>query len=259
VLDGVPTDGHTAAMVEPYADASHAEDVRATGILMVPQQTLNEAVIDFDRQGLTVKFHAAGDAAVRAGLNAIEAARKANGYSGVLHDVGHNSFVQMSDIARARGIGATFEMSPYIWYPNPIIPDIAKAIGPERMKRWIPLKDAVDAGALVVPGSDWSVVPSVNPWIAIETLVTRQKPGGGGETLGEAEKLTLKQAFALFTVNAARQMGNANRTGALEPGLLADFLVLDRNPFKIPVTQIHETRVMRAVINGETVYQPADK
>jgi hypothetical protein len=54
-------------------------------------------------------------------------------------------------------------------------------------------------------------------------------------------------------------MGNANRTGALEPGLLADFLVLDRNPFKIPVTQIHETRVMRAVINGETVYQPADK
>jgi predicted amidohydrolase YtcJ len=259
VLDGVPTDGHTAAMVDPYADTSHAEDVRAKGILMVPQQTLNEAVIDFDRQGLTVKFHAAGDAAVRAGLNAIEAARKANGFSGVLHDVGHNSFVQMSDIARARGIAATLEMSPYIWYPNPIIPDIAKAIGPERMKRWIPLKDAIDAGALVVPGSDWSVVPSVNPWIAIETLVTRQKPGGGGETLGEAEKLTLKQAFALFTVNAARQMGNADRTGAIEPGLLADLLVLDRNPFKIPVTQIHETRVARALINGETVFRAASK
>ena len=259
VLDGVPTDGHTAAMVDPYADASHTEDVRSKGILMVPQQTLNEAVIGFDRQGLTVKFHAAGDAAVRAGLNAIEAARKANGFSGVLHDVGHNSFVQMSDIARARGIGATLEMSPYIWYPNPIIPDIAKAIGPERMKRWIPLKDAIDAGALVVPGSDWAVVPSVNPWIAIETLVTRQKPGGGGETLGEAEKLTLKQAFALFTVNAARQMGNANRTGAIEPGLLADLLVLDRNPFKIPVTQVHEVRVTRALINGETVFQPTDK
>ena len=259
VLDGVPTDGHTAAMVEPYADASHTDDVRAKGILMVPQQTLNAAVIDFDRQGLTVKFHAAGDAAVRAGLDAIEAARKANGFSGVLHDVGHNSFVQMSDIARARSIGATFEMSPYIWYPNPIIPDIAKAIGPERMKRWIPLKDAVDAGALVVPGSDWSVVPSVNPWIAIETLVTRQKPGGGGETLGEAEKLTLKQAFDLFTVNAAHQMGNANRTGAIEPGLLADLLVLDRNPFKVPVTQIHETAVTMALINGETVYRATSK
>lgn len=259
VLDGVPTDGHTAAMVEPYADASHSDDARAKGILMVPAETLNAAVVDFDRQGLTVKFHAAGDAAVRAGLNAIEAARKQNGFSGLLHDVGHNSFVQMSDIKRARAIGATLEMSPYIWYPNPIIPDIAKAIGPERMKRWIPLKDAIDAGALVVPGSDWSVVPSVNPWIAIETLVTRQKPGGGGETLGEAEKLTLKEAFDLFTVNSARQMGNANRTGAIETGLLADVLVLDRNPFKIPVTQIHETKVNMALINGEVVYRAAAK
>jgi predicted amidohydrolase YtcJ len=259
VLDGVPTDGHTAAMGDPYAEASHAEDERSKGILMVPQAELNAAVIDFDRQGFTVKFHAAGDAAVRAGLNAIEAARQANGFSGNLHDVGHNSFVQMSDIQRGRAIAATFEMSPYIWYPNPIIPDIARAIGAERMKRWIPVKDAIDAGALVVPGSDWSVVPSVNPWIAIETLVTRQKLGGGGETLGEAEKLTLKQAFALFTVNGARQMGNANRTGALEPGLFADLLVLDRNPFKIPVTQIHETQVAMALINGEIVYRAASK
>jgi len=146
-------------------------------------------------------------------------------------------------------------MSPYIWYPNPIIPDIAKAIGPERMLRWIPVKEAIDSGALVVPGSDWAVVPSVNPWIAIETLVTRQKPGGGGEVLGEAEKITLQQAFALFTVNSARQMGNAAKTGAIQPGLLADLLVLDRNPFRIPVTQIHDTQVRMVFINGELVYQ----
>ena len=258
ILDGVPTDGHTAAMVENYGDASHAaDDARAKGILMVQPEPLKAALIDFDRRGFTVKFHAAGDAAVRAGLDAIEAARKANGFSGVLHDVGHNSFVQMSDIRRGRDLAATFEFSPYIWYPNPIIPDIMKAIGPERMKRWIPVKDAIDAGALVVPGSDWSVVPSVNPWIAIETLVTRQKLGGGGETLGEEEKITLEQAFDLFTVNSARQMGNANRTGRIESGLLADVLVLDRNPFRIPVTQIHETKVTMVLINGETVYRAA--
>lgn len=256
VLDGVPTDGHTAAMVENYADsAAHPEESRAKGLLMVPPATLKEAVIDFDSRGLTVKFHAAGDAAVRAGLDAIEAARAANGFSGMLHDVGHNSFVQTSDIGRARAMGATFEMSPYIWYPNPIIPDIAKAIGPERMKRWIPVKEAIDSGALVVPGSDWPVVPSVNPWIAIETLVTRQKPGGGGEELGAAEKITLKQAFDLFTVNAARQMGNANRTGRIQKGLLADLLVLDRNIFRIPVQEIHDTQVKMALINGEVVYR----
>ncbi len=255
MLDGVPTDGHTAAMVESYADASNLDEARAKGMLQVKPEVLNPALIEFDRQGLTVKFHTAGDAAVRAGLDAIAAARKANGFSGNLHNVGHNSFVQMSDFRRAREIEATFEMSPYIWYPNPIIPDIAKAIGPERMKRWTPVKDAIDSGALVVPGSDWNVVPSVDPWIAIETLVTRQKPGGGGEALGEAEKITLQQAFDLFTVNSARHMGNGSKTGSIERGMLADILVLDRNPFKIPVTQIHETRVKLTIINGEIVYR----
>jgi predicted amidohydrolase YtcJ len=204
-------------------------------------------------------MHAAGDAAVREGLDAIEAARKANGFSGQLHEVGHNSFVQMSDIRRARGIAATFEMSPYIWYPNPIIPDIAKAIGPERMKRWIPVKDAIDSGALVVPGSDWSVVPSVNPWIAIETLVTRQKPGGGGEVLGAQERITLRQAIDMFTVNSAREMKDRAREGTLERGMLADLIVLDRNPFRIAVTQVHDTHVRLTMINGEIVYRADTK
>ena len=237
---------------KPMSASTEAKAIRARPSITSGKMLLTA---DFDTRGLTVKFHAAGDAAVRAGLDAIEAARAANGFSGLLHDVGHNSFVQMSDIGRARAIGATFEMSPYIWYPNPIIPDIAKAIGPERMKRWIPVKDAIDSGALVVPGSDWPVVPSVNPWIAIETLVTRQKPGGGGEELGGAEKITLQQAFDLFTVNAAHQMGNAGKTGSIRKGLFADLLVLDRNPFKIPVTQIHDTQVRMAFINGELVYR----
>jgi hypothetical protein len=256
-LDGVPTDGHTAAMVERYADATDTADPRAKGLLMMPAVALNKAVTDFDAQGFAVKMHAAGDGAVRAGLDAIAAARKANGFSGQLHEVAHNSFVQMSDIRRAREIAATFEFSPYIWYPNPIIPDIVKAVGAERMKRWIPVKDALDAGALVVPGSDWSVVPSVNPWIAIETLVTRQKPGGGGDTLGASEKITLRQAIDLFTVNAAREIGDRTRIGTLERGMLADLIVLDRNPFKIPVTQIHDTTVKMAMINGEIVYRAA--
>jgi predicted amidohydrolase YtcJ len=258
-LDGVPTDSHTAAMVEPYADTveGRGDEASRKGLLLVPTDILNEAVTRFDEMGLTVKFHSAGDAAVRQGLDAIEAARKANGFSGLYHNTGHNSFVQMSDIRRARSIAATFEMSPYIWYPNPIIADIIKAVGAERMKRWTPVKDAIDGGGLVVPGSDWAVVPSVNPWIAIETLVTRRKPGGGGETLGEAEKITLKQAIDLFTVNSARQMGNAHKTGRIEPGMLADLIVIDRNPYEIPITEVHKTIVKKTIINGEVVYDRA--
>ena len=67
-------------------------------------------------------------------------------------------------------------------------------------------------------------------------------------------KLNLSQAFDLFTVNSARQMGNANRTGRIEVGMLADVLVLDRNPLRIPVTQIHQTKVKMTIINGDVVF-----
>jgi predicted amidohydrolase YtcJ len=191
---------------------------------------------------------------VHEALDAIEAARKANGFSGLLHDPAHNSFVRMSDIQRARALGAAFEFSPYIWFESPIIADIRKAVGPEQMLRWIPVKDALDAGALAVPGSDWSVVPSVNPWIAIETLVTRQPPGGAGPPLGEAERISLKQAIELYTINSARQRYEADRLGSIEPGKLADLTVIDRNIFEVPITTVHDTKVLMTIIGGEIAY-----
>ncbi len=255
ILDGVPTDSHTAAMLDDYAPVPGRSDAgRQRGLLMVPPARLDAAVVRFDAMGLTVKFHAAGDAAVHEALDAIAAARKANGFSGLLHDPAHNSFVQMSDIRRARALGAAFEFSPYIWFQSPIIADISKAVGPARMQRWIPVKDALDAGALVVPGSDWSVVPTVNPWIAIETLVTRQQPGGIGPPLGAQERITLKQAIDMYTINSARQRYEADRLGSIEPGKLADLDVIDRNIFEVPITTVHDTKVLMTIINGEIVY-----
>ncbi|MBT2189267.1 amidohydrolase [Sphingobium nicotianae] len=258
-VDGVPTDGHTAAMVDEYVPLVHGSETgREKGLLLIPQPELNAMVTRFDAMGMTMKFHAAGDAAVRAALNAIEVARKTNGFSGYYHNVGHNSFVKIEDIRRARSIEAAFEFSPYIWYPSPIIDDIRKAVGEERMKRWIPVKDALDAGALSVPGSDWSVVPSVNPWIAIETLVTRQVPGGGGEVLGAQERITLKQAIDMFTRASSRQMNMDAATGTIETGKLADLVVIDRDIFAIAPTEIHNTRVLRTFVGGEEIYTAPD-
>jgi hypothetical protein len=257
-LDGVPTDSHTAAMLEDYRPMPGRNDAgREKGLLMIPQEKLNELVTRFDAMGLTVKFHAAGDAAVHEGLEAIAAARHANGYTGLFHDTGHNSFVQMSDFPLAKSIGAAMEFSPYIWFPSPIIDDIQKAVDPELMKRWIPVKDALDAGILSVPGSDWSVVPTVNPWIAIETLVTRQVPGGGGEVLGAQERITLKQAIDMYTINSARQQYNSDRLGSIENGKLADLVVIDRNIFDVPITTVHATKVQMTIINGEVVFDAA--
>lgn len=259
-LDGVPTDSHTAAMLEPYAGTVSGREDEASrkGMLMVKQDVLDEAVTRFDRMGLTVKFHAAGDAAVRAGLNAIESARKANGFSGQMHDVGHCTFVSREDLPRARAIGATFEASPYLWSPSPINDSITSAVGEPRIDRVWPIREMIDAGARVIPGSDWSVVPSVNPWIAVEQLVTREPAGGGAQSFGKAEAITLQEAVDLFTVNSARHMGRIDQVGRVEPGMIADVVVLDRDPFTAPAKTLHDVTVVMTLIKGQVVYQQTE-
>jgi hypothetical protein len=259
VLDGVPTDSHTAAMVEDYGAPmpGRSDEAARKGMLLVPPAVLNDAVTRFDAMGLAVKFHAAGDGAVRAGLDAIEAARRANGPGGPTHDISHCTFVHPGDVARAKALNATYEVSPYLWSPTPINRDIAAAVADARMQRVWPVRELIDSGALVVAGSDWSVVPSVSPWIGIETLVTRQEPGGSTESFGKAGAITLDEAFALFTANAARHAGTSDRVGTLAPGMLADFIVLDRDPWAVPVTTVHQTRVQQTWIAGERVYHAA--
>jgi predicted amidohydrolase YtcJ len=256
-LDGVPTDSHTAAMLEPYVGslAGRSDAASVKGMLLLPQDIIDRAVIRFDRLGLAVKFHAAGDAAVRAGLNAIEAARRANGFSGVLHDVGHCTFVSREDLPRARAIAATFEVSPYLWGPSPINDDIAAAVGPETIRRVWPVREMLDAGALVVPGSDWSVVPSVNPWGAVEALVTRERPGGSTDSFGKQEAISVAEAIKLFTVNAARHRHLESQVGQIALGMLADLVVLDQDPYRIAAHDLHTIRVSSTLINGEVVFQ----
>lgn len=112
----------------------------------------------------------------------------------------------------------------------------------------------LDAGALVVPGSDWSVVPSVNPWLAIESLVTRERPGGSTDSFGKAEAISLPEALDLFTIRSAEQERVGDRVGRIEVGMLADVIVVDRNPYEVPVKQVHDTRVKMTFIGGEKVF-----
>ena len=258
-LDGVPLEGRTAVMLQPYEarHGEHGDDGPGgnKGLMMVPPDKLNAAVTEFDRQGMLVKFHAAGDGAVREAADAIAAARKANGWGGQHHEVGHNTFIDPADVPRGRELHFTWELSPYIWWPTPITSvDIAAAVGPERMKRLWPARDVIESGANVVTGSDWPVVASVNPWLALETLVTRQIPGATGAPINEGQRITREQALALMTRNAAAEMGRLDRGGTIEVGKQADVIIVDRNPLTAPVGTIHQTRVIRTYIAGELVW-----
>lgn len=258
-LDGVPLEGRTAVMLAPYEHRGGPHDDQGPGggkgLKLIPEDKLFPAVTAFDRQGIQVKFHAAGDGSVREAVEAIAAARKANGDAGPHHEVGHNTFIDLADVPRGHELHFTWELSPYIWWPTPITSvDIAKAVGPERMKRLWPMKDVLESGANVVTGSDWPVVPSVNPWLAFETLVTRQVPGATGDPINAGQRITREQAMAVFTRNGAAEMGRLDKGGTLEPGKLADLIVLDRNPLTVPVGQIHDTKVLATWIAGEQVY-----
>ncbi len=257
-MDGVPTDSHTGAMLEPYTSADpHDHGKPERGLLFLKPEDLNPVVTKLDKDGYVIKFHAAGDWAVRTAIDSVEAARKANGMNGPTHDIGHLTFVSKDDIGRAVKLNATLEYSPYLWFPQPITADIVKVTGEERNKRAWPVKEGLDTGALVVIGSDWSIVPTPNPWIAIETLVTRKAPGGAGDAYGPSQAITLHDAITLFTINGAKQMGLGDKSGSIEKGKVADLAIVDKNPFKIAITDVHTIKNVTTIIDGKVVYDAA--
>jgi len=250
--DGVPTESHTGAMLADYQAGQ--PNAPAKGLLLFDPAAMAADVTRWDKLGVTVMFHAAGDRAVRAALDAIAAARKANGMGGPIHQVGHSTFVDPADMPRFKALNTAVEYSPYLWDPQPINDDITSAVGSPRIDRVWPIREGFESGALVIAGSDWAVVPSPNPWIGIETAVTRRNPGGGTRSYGLKEAITLRQAVTMFTIDAARRMGMGSKAGSLEPGKLADFIVLDRDPFAIPVTEIHQTAVLETWVGGKQVF-----
>jgi predicted amidohydrolase YtcJ len=171
-----------------------------------------------------------------------------------MHQVGPLTFVDPADLPRAKALNAAFEYSPYLWDPQPISDDITKAVGEPRISRVWPIKDGFDAGALVIAGSDWIVVPAPDPWLGIETAITRQNPGGSKRTFGAAQAITIDQAIRMFTINAATRLGLDKELGTIEAGKRADFVVIDKNPFRIPATDIHTIKVQKTYIDGEVVF-----
>ncbi len=209
---------------------------------------------DWDRKGLNVLFHAAGDGAVRASLDAIAYARKQNGMKGPIHQVGHLTFIDPADMPRGKALHAAFEFSPYLWDPQPINDDITMAVGAKRIERVWPIKEGFASGALVTAGSDWPVIPDPDPWLGIETAITRQNVGGSARSFGPAEAITVDQAIRMFTINATVRMGLDKELGSIETGKRADFIVIDKNPFKIPATEIHTIKVQQTYIDGAVVF-----
>ena len=251
MLDGVPIPPvFTAAMLRPY-EPNVLYPAGWRGKLIFEPEELNPDVVELDRQGLSVKIHATGDWSVRAALDAIEAAREANGDSGVIHEISHAELIDPADIPRFAALNVAAEMCPILWHPVPGLTwDVW--LGPDR-KPW-PIKTLVESGALVTYGSDWSVVPTPNPWPGIEAMVTRADPSGAMDgTLWPEQAIDLETTIRIFTLNSAIANRAGDTSGSLEVGKDADFIVLDRNIFDVPITDVGDTQVLMSVVGGEAI------
>jgi predicted amidohydrolase YtcJ len=253
-LDGVPMT-RTSAMLTPYI--CHG-DHEAADFKGEPYWSRDDLVKSLERcyeLGLSAKLHCAGDGSVRLALDAIETVRKTHG-AGPIFQIAHVVYVDPADIPRFAALDVVADASPYIWFPSVIQDSCAHHVPAETFDRTFPCKDLVDSGAVLAAGSDWPVVPLPNPWLGLGTLVTRANPDPAvpGELNG-AQRLSLPQAIAAFTINPVKAMGLGDTTGAIRTGLSADFVVLDQNLFEIEPGRIHQTQVEATYFQGAQVYE----
>ena len=252
--DGVPTAARSAAMLRPYVpDARFGPDFR--GVLHVDEATLATDLAALEARGFAVKLHTAGDRAVRTALGAIERAHQISGRSDARHQLAHAGFVDPEDIPRFRQLNAAADLSPYLWYPSPLLESVAGALG-ERARSYWPIRDLLEAGAPMLAGSDWpAAAASMDPWVGIAALVSRRDPlGRTPGSLWPEQAIRLEEALRIFTIDGARALRRETETGSLEVGKSADLIVLEKNLFQAEPEEIATTVVDLTLFGGEVVH-----
>ena len=252
-LDGVPI-ARTAAFLAPYPGQTGPHDPEA--MLLVKPDRLNAEVTALDAAGYTVKMHAVGDRAVQAGLDAIEAARAANGNTGLRHEIAHANFIAPADLPRFAALNAVAEVSPKLWMPNPVTAGQRSVLGDARVDTCHPIRSLLSHGAEVIYGSDWPAAAlDANPWTGLAGMLTRaDMTGTYPGTVAPDEAIPLDHALPLFTTNAARALGLHGVTGQFTPGASADLIVLDRPLDQLRPEEIAACKPMATLFEGQVVH-----
>jgi hypothetical protein len=249
--DGV-LENYTGVMLEPYRLKDRPDE---RGIPMVEPELLKQAVTQLDADGFQVHFHAIGDGAVRQALDAIEAARTANGQLGHRHHISHIQLIHPDDQPRFRQLNVVANFQPLWAYADDYVTELTLPfISRQAATYMYPIASLEKSGAVVAFGSDWSV-STANPFEEMETAITRMSSVGEATTpFMPHERIGLPEALAAFTINAAYTNRDEKNTGSLEVGKLANLAVLDRNLFEIPAADISDTKVLLTLFEGKPVH-----
>ncbi len=265
--DGV-CENFTASMLAPYLDR-HGHQTASAGHSFFDPAELRESVTAIDAAGFQVHFHAIGDRAVREALDAVAAARTANGamkragqVGGGRHHIAHIQVIHPEDLPRFRDLDVAANCQALWACEEPQMTELTLPfLGPVRAAWQYPFGSLARSGAQLCMGSDWPV-SSPDPLWQMHVAVNRTVPpgypyapaGSGTSPFLPPERITLPDALAAFTIGSAYVNHADHVSGSIEPGKAADLVVLDRNLFARPVEEIALARVDLTFASGRLVH-----
>ena len=235
-LDG-SLGAHTAALSEPYSDEPSA------GMLAVERGELERAVEKAVSSGFQLSIHAIGDRAVEEAIDAIERARHVRNGRELRHRIEHSSLTPPRLVSRLRRNRIVASVQPSFISSDSWA---VKRLGPRRVQYLYPFRSMIRAGIPVAAGSDCPV-EDPNPFRGVWSAVSR--PG-----LGPNERLRVGEALACYTTGPCFASFSEEYRGTLEPGMLADMVVLDRDPFHCPVDDLRKIKVLETIVGGKRAF-----
>ena len=236
--DGI-THNTTAALHSNYKE-DYFNLPTNNGLNYFTENRIAKYIQELESVGFDFHIHAIGDRGVTEALNAIQKSGSDKGR----HRLTHVEMVSLSDMNRFKQLNVTADAQvagdftqPQNWHHNNHL------LGSTLADNQVPIKSLKEAGARLTLSSDWNV-SSLNPFIGLQNAVTRSP-----------QNISLEEAIKAYTINGAYVMRQENKVGSLEVGKLADFVVLDRDIFTIPTSQIKQTKVILTIFNGKEIYK----
>jgi predicted amidohydrolase YtcJ len=244
--DGV-IETYSAGMLEPYADKPGDR-----GSMLYTPEEFTRFFLELDRRGFQIMTHAIGDRSVRTILDAYETVEKQNGPRDRRFRIEHMEAVEPSDWPRFGKLHVIAAFQP--WCCPSLEQGQGKSLGPARLKESMPWQSIASAGGLLSLGSDWPV-ESLDPFPIMQTALTRQsrgKPTGG---FFPEQDLNLEQVLAGYTRNNAYTEFMEAKLGSLEPGKLADIIVISQDLSKVAPQAVGKTKVLLTMVGGKIVWR----
>lgn len=249
-LDGSPQ-GRTAWRTIPYLIPPDGQEAGYKGYPVIPDTKLIESVFDEAyRNGWPTHVHANGDAAIDQLIAALRPVHATHGPGDRRFALIHGQFVrqdQLDSLQQLQVIPSLFPMHTFYWgdwYDQIIGPELAQTISP--------MRSAIDRGMLPTSHSD---APVALPNLMQVMWATVNRTSRSGQVMGPRERTTQLEGLKAITIWGAHQHFEDDRKGSLEPGKLADLVILDRNPVTVDPMTINRIRVLETIKEGTTVYR----